>query len=46
MCKFSFLRCLAGKIITKTKESALTVISVLFGSVPFGSARLHWNHRE
>ena len=43
MCKFSFLRCLKGNIITKIKESALTFISVLFGSVPFGCARLHWN---
>ena len=44
--KSSFLWYLVREIKRQTKEPSLIFISVLFVSVTFGSARLHWNQTK
>ena len=44
--KSSFLWYLAREIVKQTKESSFISYSFSFGSVPFGSVRIHWNHTE
>ena len=44
--KSSFLRYMAREMIKQTKESSLISYPFHFGTVPFGSARLHWNRTK